>query len=56
VLRADDGQGWIDDIALPLVGGPAAGDWRFEIAAHPGGAGQIEMWSIQLRTDLDDKA
>jgi hypothetical protein len=54
VLRADGGQGWIDDVALPIAGGPAAGDWRFEISAHPGGTGQIELWSIALRTELDD--
>jgi hypothetical protein len=55
-ISATDGQAWIHDLALPIVGGPAAGDWRFEIAALLGGSGRIEMWSIQLRTDLDDKA
>lgn len=54
-LRAVAGEGMFDNVPLKL-GGPAAGDWRLDIAAHRGGAGRLDMWSIVLRTDLDDRA
>jgi hypothetical protein len=54
-VRADNGDGLVDDVLLPLAGGPAAGAWRLEIAAHAAGSGRIEAWSIRLRTDLDDR-
>ncbi|HSK00178.1 MAG TPA: gluconate 2-dehydrogenase subunit 3 family protein [Kofleriaceae bacterium] len=55
-VRADGGDGLVDDVLLPLTGGPAAGTWRLEIAAHTAGSGRLELWSIRLRTDLDDRA
>jgi hypothetical protein len=45
----------IESIALPLAGGPAAGAWRLAIAAHSGGRGRLELWSLRLRTELDDR-
>ena len=53
-LRAEAGIARIDDVALPIAGGPAEGAWRLEIAEHPGGAGQLELWSLRVRTALDD--
>jgi len=44
----------INDAALPLTGGPAAGAWRLEIIAHAGAPGRLELWSLRVRTDLDD--
>jgi len=55
-IRAEGGDGLVDDVSLPLAGGPAAGAWRLEIAAHAAGSGRLELWSIRLRTDLDDRA
>jgi hypothetical protein len=55
-VRAEGGDGLVDDVLLPLAGGPAAGTWRLEIAAHAAGSGRVELWSIRLRTDLDDRA
>lgn len=55
-LRADGGDALIDDVDVPLAGGPAAGVWRLEVAVHPGGRGQLELWSLRVRTELDDKA
>ena len=42
------------DEALPLTGGPAAGVWRLEVIAHAGAPGRLELWSLCVRTDLDD--
>lgn len=53
-LGFDRGEALLDDLAMPLVGGPAAGAWRLEIATHAGGRGRMELWSLRLRTDLDD--
>jgi len=55
-VRAAGGEQVIDDVALPAtaIGGPAAGDWRLEVAALAGGSGRVELWSLALRTDLDD--
>jgi hypothetical protein len=55
-LRTTGGDALIDDVSLSLAGGPAAGVWRLEIAAHPGGSGRLELWSLRLRTDLDEVA
>jgi hypothetical protein len=55
-VRAESGDGLIDDVLVPLAGGPAAGAWRLEVAAHAAGTGRVELWSIRLRTDLDDRA
>jgi hypothetical protein len=55
-IRAEGGDGLVDDVPLPLAGGPAAGAWRLEIAAHAAGSGRLELWSLRLRTDLDDRA
>jgi len=41
--------------ALPLTGGPAAGVWRLEVVAHAGAPGRLELWSLCVRTDLDDR-
>lgn len=40
--------------ALPLTAGPAAGVWRLEVIAHAGAPGRLELWSLCVRTDLDD--
>ncbi len=42
------------DERLPLTGGPAAGTWQLEVLAHTGEPGQLELWSLGVRTDLDD--
>jgi hypothetical protein len=55
-VHAEGGDGLIDDVALPLTGGPAAGAWRLEIVTRTAGSGRVELWSVRLRTDLDDKA
>ena len=64
-VRAPDGRhhdvaisagGIVDDVVVPLVGGPAAGTWRLEVAARAAGSGRLELWSIRLRTDLDERA
>jgi subtilisin-like proprotein convertase family protein len=55
-IRAESGDGLVDDAPLLLAGGPAAGSWRLEIAAHTAGSGRLELWSIRLRTELDDRA
>lgn len=39
---------------LPLTGGPAAGVWRLEVIARAGAPGRLELWSLCVRTDLDD--
>lgn len=44
----------IADEPLPLPGGPAAGVWRLEVIAHAGAPGRLELWSLRVRTDLDD--
>lgn len=41
--------------ALLLTGGPAAGVWRLEVVAHAGAPGRLELWSLCVRTDLDDR-
>jgi gluconate 2-dehydrogenase subunit 3-like protein len=43
------------DERLPLTGGPAAGTWRLEVVAHAGAPGRLELWSLCVRTDLDDR-
>lgn len=55
-LHAEGGDGLVDDVIVPLIGGPAAGTWRLEVAAHAAGSGRLELWSIRLRTDLDEAA
>jgi hypothetical protein len=55
-IRAEGGDSLVDDVPLELAGGPAAGTWRLEIAAHAAGSGRLELWSIRLRTDLDERA
>jgi hypothetical protein len=55
-LRAEGGDGLVDDALLPIEGGPAAGTWRLEVAEHAAGSGRLELWSIRLRTDLDERA
>lgn len=54
VLDGDGDVPMIDDVAVPLVGGPAAGAWRFEVIDVLGGSGRLELWSLRLRTELDD--
>lgn len=54
-VTAPSGDGLVDDVPLSLAGGPAAGTWRLEVAAHAAGSGRVELWSIRLRTDLDDR-
>jgi hypothetical protein len=53
VVDAQGGDALIDDVAVPLVGGWAAGTWRLEVAAIGGGSGMLELWSLRLRTDVD---
>ncbi len=57
-VAAEAGEVLIDNVALPAtaIRGPAAGDWRVEIAAIGGGSGRFELWSLAVRTDLDDAA
>lgn len=55
-ISAERGDGILDDVPVPLTGGPAAGPWRLEVAARAAGSGRLELWSIRLRTDLDDRA
>jgi hypothetical protein len=55
-ISAGAGDGLVDDVSVPLAGGPAAGTWRLEVAARAAGSGRLELWSIRLRTDLDDRA
>jgi len=43
------------DEHLPLTGGPAAGTWRLEVVAKTGAPGRLELWSLCVRTDLDDR-
>jgi len=45
----------IADDPLPLTGGPAAGVWRLEVIAHAGAPGRLELWSLRVRTELDDQ-
>jgi len=44
----------LEDVALPLAGGPAVGAWRLEVVAHAGAPGALALWSLRLRTDLDE--
>jgi len=53
-MTTRDGEGWLMHVDVPLVGGPAAGDWRLEVT-NLVGAGVLAHWSIVLRTDLDDR-
>ncbi len=55
VLDTTDGEGWLIHKDVPLIGGPAAGDWKLEVAQHTG-TGTLAHWSLVLRTDLDDRA
>ncbi len=48
------GDSLVDDVVVPLTGGPAAGVWRLEIATHSAGEGQLELWSLRVRTELDE--
>lgn len=50
-----DVRGPLADLELALARGPAAGRWRFEITAHSG-VGRVELWSLRVRTELDDGA
>lgn len=52
-LALADGTAVVDDLALPLAGGPAAGAWTIAVELR-GGRGRLELWSLRLRTDLDD--
>jgi hypothetical protein len=52
-LHAAGGDATLDDVAVPLTGGAAAGAWQLEIAAASG-RGRLELWSLRLRTTLDD--
>lgn len=54
-VRAEGGDGLLDDVQLSLAGAPAAGTWQLEISAHAAGTGRVELWSIRLRTDLDER-
>jgi len=45
----------ITDEAVPLTGGPAAGPWRLAVVAHAGAPGRLALWSLRVRTDLDDR-
>jgi len=54
-LNAAGGDVTLDDIAVPLTGGPAAGAWRLEVAAATG-RGRLELWSLRIRTELDEAA
>jgi hypothetical protein len=45
----------LDDGALPHTGGPAAGAWRLEVVAFAGAPAVLALWSLRLRTDLDDR-
>ena len=58
--RAHDARGRSADGAIrielaPPPGGPAAGAWRLAITDVVGSA-QLELWSLIVRTDLDDAA
>jgi len=55
-VHTEAGEAVIDGIALPAaaIRGPAAGDWHLEVASVGGGSGRLELWSLSLRTDLDD--
>lgn len=55
-VHASDGDALIDDLALPFAGSPAAGSWHFDVIAVAGGSGELQLWSLRLRTDLDDKS
>ncbi len=43
----------LEEVALPLTGKAAAGAWHLAIVAHHGGVGQLEVWALRLRTELD---
>lgn len=53
-ITADDGDAFVDDVQLPLTGSVAAGTWRLEIAKVKGGSGELQYWSLRLRTNLDE--
>ncbi|MDB4959080.1 MAG: Gluconate 2-dehydrogenase subunit 3 [Myxococcales bacterium] len=52
-VSAADGDALIDDLALPFTG-PAAGSWHLDVIAVKGGSGELQLWSLRLRTDLDE--
>lgn len=54
-LRANRDDALIDDVLVPLTGGPAAGSWRLEVTTARG-IGRLELWSLRVRTELDDRA
>jgi hypothetical protein len=41
------------DASVPVLG-PAAGAWRLDVVAHAGAAARLALWSLVVRTDLDD--
>jgi long-chain-alcohol oxidase len=45
----------LDNVELPLTGGPAAGSWRLEIGVRDG-IGLLTHWTLAIRTDLDEAA
>ena len=55
-LVVEDGDAVLDDVALGLAGGPAAGTWRLEVTGQHGGAATLALWTLRLRTDLDGPA
>jgi hypothetical protein len=53
-FAGEGGDPVLDDVALSVLGGPAAGTWKLEVLEVLGGSGQLELWSLRVRTDLDD--
>lgn len=49
------GEALVDDVRAALTGGAAAGTWKLAVASVAG-SGQLAMWSLRLRTNLDDGA
>ena len=54
VAAARETDGVIRIEVAAAAGGPAAGKWRLAITDVAGSA-QLELWSLRVRTDLDDK-
>jgi hypothetical protein len=52
--RAGDGHAILEDLpAAGVAGSVAAGRWQLVVASVAGGSGQLELWSVRVRTDLD---
>ncbi len=49
------GETLVDDVRAGLVGGAGAGTWKLAVSGVAG-SGQLAMWSLRLRTNLDDGA